>query len=267
MKKQLDRGQGFSILELMVAMAIFLVICAAMFGLLQMSQRKFSSESQMSGSFQEARLAIDQIVRDVNVAGYPSLSMFSAVPSSPASYAVGPVAWSPNYPAASCVVGTGGSGTCVSPGDYDLIVETRLGTDTTVSWVRYHFDPTTSTLYRAVVTKNGGDPVTATSGAGVMVPFLSNVMNNPGSALLGQITATYPSMFPGGQPQPIFQYTCDTPARAVPCSTAGFSAIPQNIRDVDVTLIVATPQRDMQTQTLKLVELNGRGHRLNNPTN
>jgi hypothetical protein len=32
---------------------------------------------------------------------------------------------------------------------------------------------------------------------------------------------------------------------------------------VDVTLIVATPQRDMQTQMLKLVELNGRGHTLN----
>jgi prepilin-type N-terminal cleavage/methylation domain-containing protein len=255
---------GFTILELLIAMAVFLVICAAMFGLLQMSQQKFSSESQMSGSFPEARLAIDQIVRDVNVAGYPSQSMFSTTPG-PANYALGPVAWSPNYPSASCIVGT--VGTCVSPSDYDLIVETRLGTDTTVSWVRYHLDTATSILYRAVVPKTGGDPVTATSGAGVMVPFLSNVMNNPGSTLLAQITTTYPSMFPGGQPQPIFQYTCDTPAGAVPCSSAGFAAIPQNIRDVDVTLIVATPQRDMQTQTLKLVELNGRGHRLNSQTN
>jgi hypothetical protein len=36
--------------------------------------------------------------------------------------------------------------------------------------------------------------------------------------------------------------------------------------DVDVTLIVSTPTRDAQTQRLKIVELNGRGHRLN-PSN
>ena len=70
-------------------------------------------------------------------------------------------------------------------------------------------------------------------------------------------------MFPGGVPQPIFQYTCATPAGPTPCPTAGVYNLPQNISDVDVTLIVATPQRDAQTQMLKLVELNGRGHTLN----
>jgi hypothetical protein len=38
---------------------------------------------------------------------------------------------------------------------------------------------------------------------------------------------------------------------------------PRNIRDVVITLIVATPQIDLQTQRIKLVELSGRGHRLN----
>ena len=49
----------------------------------------------------------------------------------------------------------------------------------------------------------------------------------------------------------------------MPCPLAGTSDLPQNISDVDVTLIVATPQPDMQTQMLNLVELNGRGHTLN----
>jgi len=36
-----------------------------------------------------------------------------------------------------------------------------------------------------------------------------------------------------------------------------------NIREVEVTLIVLTQQPDMQTGRLRLVTLNGRGHRLN----
>jgi len=242
---------GFSILELMVAMAIFLVLCGAMFGLLQVSQQKYSSETQLSGAVQDARLALDQIVRDFNVSGYPSLEMFSSQPTLPVTYALGPVAWSPNYPSAVCTIGTGGGGSCTTPGDYDLILETRLGTDPSVSWVRYQLISTT--LYRGVVQKSSTDPATATSGSGVMVPFLANVVN---------------AVNPNGSPQPIFRYTCDTPGGPIACasSAAGLANSPLNIRDVDVTLIVATPQRDMQTQVVKFVELNGRGHR-SNPTN
>jgi hypothetical protein len=99
-----------------------------------------------------------------------------------------------------------------------------------------------------------------------MVPFLVNVMNNPSAGDLAEITAAYPSMFPGGQPVPIFQYACDTGTGTIACPNAGTSNAPANIRDVDVTLIVRTPSRDLQTQRWKLVELNGRGHRLN-PSN
>ncbi len=267
-----SNAPGFTILEMLIAMSVFLVICAAMFGLLQMSQTRYASENQLSASFQEARLVMDQIVRDVNVSGYPSMSLYSTLPTDQSTFAVGPVAWSPNYyPLNPCSIGTAGGGTCATPGDYDLIVETRLGNDPDVSWVHYYL--TGTTLYRAILPKppTGGDPISAFSGAsGVAVPFLENVMNNPNGTLLAQITATYPTMFPGDKPVPIFQYMCNVPAgptgnlsQPVPCPTA--SALygqPQNISDVDVTLIVATPQRDMQTQVLKVVELNGRGHTL-----
>jgi prepilin-type N-terminal cleavage/methylation domain-containing protein len=257
--------RGFTILELMVATAIFLVLCAAMFGLLQVSQQKYSNETQLSGAFQETRLAVDQIVRDFNVAGYPGLSLFSKVPGDSSRYAIGPVAWDPNYPdpALACAIGTGGGGTCQTPGDFDLIVETDLGSG--VSWIRYQLIGTT--LYRSVVPKtSGADPRLATSTPNVMVPFLTNVMNNS-TAQIPQIVAQYPAMFPGGGPQPIFKYTCDTPAGPQLCATApGSSGVPNNIRDVDITLIVMTRQPDLQTQRLELVELNGRGHRVN-PSN
>jgi prepilin-type N-terminal cleavage/methylation domain-containing protein len=201
MRAKGSKQAGVTLLELMVAMGIFLVISGAMFGLLQMSQQRYASESQLSGSFQEARLALDQIVRDVNSSGYPSLGLFSVIPSDAANYAVGPVAWSPNYlSGAPCAIGTGGGGTCSSPGDFDLIVETNVGSG--VTWIRYKLVETT--LYRAVVPKTKNvDPATATSVAGVMVPFVENVMNNADASQIATITATYPSMFPGGAPQPV----------------------------------------------------------------
>ena len=260
----MTRPRGFTILELMIAMAIFTVICGAMFGLLQLSQQKYSSETQLSGAFQETRLAVDQIVRDFSVSGYPAVSMFSKVPADSSQYALNPVAWDPNYPVTFCLVGTAGGGTCQTPGDFDLIVETDLGSG--VSWVRYQLIGTT--LYRTVVGKTAvGDPVNATSPASLRVPFLTNVMNNvmntSSAGLLTQINSAYPSMFPGGAPQPIFKYTCNTPAGPKPCPLAGNDGVPGNIRDVDINLIVMTRSPDAQTQVLKLVELNGRGHRVN----
>jgi prepilin-type N-terminal cleavage/methylation domain-containing protein len=232
--------RGFTIMELMIATAIFLVICGAMFALLQLSQQKYSGETQLSGAFQETRLAIDQIVRDFNVSGYPSQSMYSKLPSDTTQYAQSPVAWSPNYPGVPCSVGAATGAACATPGDFDLILETDLGNG--VSWIRYQLNGTT--LSRAVVPKTAGlTPDQATTAAGVMVPFLTNVVNSP--------------------VQPIFKYTCDTPAGPQPCAAAGNYGVVNNIRDVDITLIVMTRQPDPQTRQLKLVELNGRGHRAN----
>jgi len=270
MKTGRQSEQGFTILEMMMAVAIFLIICAVMFDLLNLSQKKYSSETQLTAAYQDARLALDQIVRDVNASGFPPAGLYSVVPSSPQSFASSAVAWSPGYTTlpqpVPCLIGTAGGGTCQTPGDYDLIVETRLGRDANVSWIWYHLDPPTSILYRAVITKTSGDPYTTVQTSGAQVAFLANVMNDAPTAqpaLLTQINANYPSMFPGAAAQPIFQYSCDTPSGTMPCPLAGNYDSPQNIRDVDVTLIVKTPQPDMQTQALKLVELNGRGHRVN----
>ena len=267
MTSQADNRKGFTLIELLLAMAVFLIICGAIFALLQLSQQRYSSETQLSGAFQEARLAVDQIVRDVNDAGFPSAGMFSTTPD-PAFYAVTPVAWSPGYPSLpACQIGTGGGGTCTTPGDFDLILETTLQTQSgpVVSWIRYQLPAGSTTLYRAVVAKTDGDPSAAFSTPGVMVPFLNNVMNNA-TGQFSQIQAWYPAMFPNGN-VPIFQYMCDTPVGTVGCPNAANSYnSPQNVRDVDITLIVQTQLPDAQTGQLKLIELNGRGHRLN-PSN
>src|SRR5258707_6946007 len=163
-------------MELLIATAILLVICGAMFGLLQLSQQKYSSETQLSGAFQETRLAIDQIVRDFNVSGYPSQSIFSKLPSDTTQYAVDPVAWSPNYPGTPCSVGSPVGAPCTTPSDFDLILEADLGNG--VSWIRYQLKGTT--LYRAVAPKAAAtSPPSGTSGPASQGSFLTKVLHAP----------------------------------------------------------------------------------------
>ena len=253
---QIDKKQsGFTLLEMLVSVLVFVLISGTMFQLLTMTQKKSQTDSQVRDTFQEARLGLDQIVRDINDAGYPPANHFSVLPVV-TSYAQSPVAWSPTYPLTPCTIG----GTCTTPGPYDIIFEEDYDGSGTVKWVRYQLQGTT--LWRGVTNKVVGvDPATATSAAGVMYPYVQNVMNNASAAQIAQIQATYPNMFPGANPVPIFNYTLDNAVVGSGCTGAVSS--PCNVRDVQVTLIVQTPQRDMQNNVLRLVELNGRGHRLN----
>jgi type II secretory pathway pseudopilin PulG len=249
---------GFTLMELMVSVAIFMLICGAIFELMGTTQNRFRTESQVLSAFEEARLGLDQIVRDVNDSGYPPQNHFSGAFSAPpvTAYAVSPIAWSPNYaPATPCQIGTAGGGTCTSPTDFDLIVEGDVD-GSGVQWIRYQLLGTT--LMRGVAPKAAGDPAVAG-----MLPYVLNVMNNAPPAQIAQFQAAYPAMFPGGTPQPLFQFTCDAPNGPVLCQNAAGNNSPANVRDVDITLIVMTPQRDAQTNQIHLVELNGRGHRVN----
>jgi hypothetical protein len=70
-------------------------------------------------------------------------------------------------------------------------------------------------------------------------------------------------MFPGGNPVPIFQYTCNTPFGPKPCVSAGSYNSPVNVADVEITLIVMAPTNDARSGMPRLIELHGRGHSLN----
>jgi len=86
---------GFTLVEMLVSVLVFLLISGTIFQLLSTTQRKGQTESQFRDTFQEARLGLDQIVRDISDAGYPPANHFSVLP--PVSgYAQTPVAWSPN---------------------------------------------------------------------------------------------------------------------------------------------------------------------------
>ena len=265
-----QKQAGFTLIELLTALGIFLIVCGAAFTLLASSQQRARTESQVLTSFQEARLALDQIVRDVNDAGYPPPSYSDGVP---AHFASTPFAWSPNYTIPSpCTIGI----SCITPADIDIIIETNpnpldpsCAPNCPVQWIRYKLDTTTSTLMRGISPKQTShDPAVDT--AATFAPLVQNVVNNASAAQIAQYQAIYPGMFPGGNPVPIFTFSCDSPAipqspppPTTSCLSAGADNKPANIRDVMVTLIVAAPLPDATTGQPRLVQLVGRGRRVN----
>ena len=255
--------RGFTLIELLTALGIFLLVCGAAFTLLGTSQQRYQTDTQVLNSFQEARLGLDQIVRDVNDSGYPPPSFNDGVHT---NFTDSPFAWSTGYPTNANPTGTPCTigGNCITPGDFDLIIETKINSqDPGVSWVRYQLQGTTLVRGTAPKTWNQ-DPDTYTTNIGQFAPFVQNVVNNAPTA---QMIAAYPGMFPGGNPVPIFSYTCDTPTApqtAPPaCPAAGPDNSPRNIRDVVVTLIVAAPLPDATSGQPRLVQLSGRGRRVN----
>lgn len=71
-------GAGFSLLEMMISMAVLLVVTGAVFDQLMVMQRKAAAEAMKVDSSQQAREFIDQMVRDLHQAGYPKSSMYAA---------------------------------------------------------------------------------------------------------------------------------------------------------------------------------------------
>ncbi len=254
-KQQKRTQQGFTLAELLVSSTVFVLLAGAAFSLLSSSSQRFKTDSQILTSFQEARLGIDQIARDVADSGFPPRNHFSA-PATPSNlYAAAPFAWAPGYVAGALCNGA----TCTTPTQFDLIVEEDYD-GTGVKWIRYQLPAGTTTLLRAVAPKTvGADPDATT--AAVLLPYLQNVMNNATGTQIAAIQAAYPTMFPGNTPVPLFTYTCDVVGGSpAPCTAAN---TPADIRDVGITIIVQAPSLDNKTFSLRLVELNGMGHRLN----
>ena len=227
--KALARAQGYSLIELMVATVLFTIISGTVFSLLLSAQLQYQGESSVSAAFQQANVAIDQIVRDVHSAGYPPKSSFMAAVSDahPENYAV-PFAWNPNYSSSPCTV----NGNCTTPGDYDLILEADVGNR--VQWIRYSLQGTT--LMRAVVRKAPfADPLASTDA--FLLPYLENVQNGPGNKSL-----------------PIFSYGFDATV------TQHWVT---NIREVNISLIVDSAKPDPQTHAVRTIALTGQAVRFN----
>ena len=250
MRKQ----RGTSAVEMMVVVLVFTLLAGAAFRLLNVSQQRYRMESDVLDSFQAAQVALDQMARDIHTSGYPPVNSYTpaAAVTQFTKVACAPFAWSPGYPAADCTTKapcTVGAG-CTTPNGFDLIVETDFGNGNGVQWIRYQLNGTT--LFRGVAAKQAGaDPAVVTQPT--LVPYVDNVMNNASAAQIAQIQKSYPGMFPGGAPVPVFTYKYDS----------GQPNTPPNIREVNLTLIVQAQTLDPLTQQPRVVTLTARARRIN----
>ena len=70
------KQRGFSLLELLLVIAILSLIVGAVFSQMGDAQRRLNAEETKLGDFQEARDFVDQFFRDINQAGTPNIRMF-----------------------------------------------------------------------------------------------------------------------------------------------------------------------------------------------
>jgi hypothetical protein len=265
------RQRGFSVLELVMVVAVFTMVTGAVFVLLDAAQQRYRAESELLDSFQGARIALDQITRDVHAAGYPpAKSLAGGQADANSTRLAYPFAWAPGYNtrpslAAPCLVGTGVlAGNCVHPNAFELVLESDLDPENGngVEWIRYTLQ--NNTLFRGVASKvDGGDPVAVT--APFMVPLVEGVMNNASAADQARIRASYPNLFLQGA-VPLFTYRFENKAgcpNQPPPPNLAQPAPPACIRDVGITLIVQSPALDPRTRQPRVATLTGLARRIN----
>lgn len=82
-KKSSRKQAGFTLLELMVALTTGIIVVAAAYGLAGASSRQFQLQQRISTTQSSVRMALDQMQRDIERAGYlgPSNSAAGVMPS------------------------------------------------------------------------------------------------------------------------------------------------------------------------------------------
>src|SRR3989304_4180050 len=77
-----ESERGFSLIEVLISMAITLIVMGAVFGLLTRGQRSFQREPEVADLQQSARAALDLVTRDILQAGTglpPEFPAFSRI--------------------------------------------------------------------------------------------------------------------------------------------------------------------------------------------
>jgi len=140
-------SKGFSLIELVIVMAILLVVSAAVFKLVAVATERSSTEQTKLDMFQEAREFMDQMSRDLRGAGYPN-------PRNVVSTVLTQVPERNDHHAAVGLVKVE-AGDLWFEGDVDGTGE--------VSTIKYHLDTSTANhcpcLKRSQLPKVDGDPL------------------------------------------------------------------------------------------------------------
>jgi prepilin-type N-terminal cleavage/methylation domain-containing protein len=170
---------GFSLLELMIVLVIVLTVTGAVFQVINLSTQRSTTEQVKLDMFQEAREFMDQMARDLRVAGYPS----------PRNIDQSVLVQDPIYNDRHAAVGI------VKIDTGDLWFEGDVDGSGKVWVVRYHLDTTGNgcpCLKRSQLEKIDADPVTGQTTEQYQIEVQGVQSNNIFSAYNSGATVSLP---------------------------------------------------------------------------
>jgi len=149
-----NRSQGFSVVELLVAMGISLVLLAGVVTLFANSRRSYESNDHLAKIQENGRFALDTIMRDLRTAGYAGCA--KGVPFNNTLNSNTTLPW--NF--SQSVAGFQSTGAAWTP-TIDALVQSPAAVNSDVLVVRSP-DPDAATQYLASDLAGGTDDVTIT---------------------------------------------------------------------------------------------------------
>jgi type IV pilus assembly protein PilW len=189
--------RGFSLVELLVVLAVFTFIVGGLFTVLNKGQVRYAFEQDVTEAQQSARNAIDMMGREIRLAGFPKTSYYDG--------ALG-------YNTNSNTIANG----FTTSNATDMVFEGDINEDGIVEVVEYNLN--SSTLQRSAVPKPGGG-VAAT-------PSFKTLAENVRS-----LSFTYYD------------------------AAGSTTAVPANVRRVQVNLNLSTSRVDPETHRLRTVSV------------
>jgi type IV pilus assembly protein PilW len=223
--------KGFSLIELMTAVAITGIIVAAGFTILTSSNKATNTTDQLAGTQQSARLAMELLSRDIKMAGFGSTGAAAGACATPI------------VPGDNNIAGND-----TGPDQVSLLVPATSNAVT--SWTLSAQAPTTagsSFTQIALTTANINDMVSAGMANGSYISLGGtpsvpvSVINAAGGTITFASSIGAPALFPAGTPVYLLQcvtYAISTNAvtcgSAAPCLTRNGQAIAEGVEDLQL---------------------------------
>lgn len=235
---------GFSLIELLTVLVILTLVMGAVFSQMIQVQQRYQLEQTKLDMFQESRDFMDQMTRDLHMAGYPSSKMFAASTlTTPINNdfrnAVGLVQVTPT----------------------SIIFEGDVDGDGQVDSVRYTLisDPANPGscpcwVQRSQVPKVSADPLTG-QGTNASNEVQNVINSNAGMGIVGQIALpsgviTNQALYGQYAVNPVFQAFDNAGNPVSPGAAIDIDTNPigiKSIKSIRITLNVLGTQPDMRT--------------------
>jgi len=286
--------RGFSLIEIMVVLVIFMIIAGAVFGAINVAQVRYAAEKRFLESFQGARIGVDLMVRDIHNAGYPPPytypGNFPYLPTGPTPVTIpNPVPWEVPTQAApglqdrfavgivgvrggvvdlGCTV-NGGAFPCQFPNAFDLILELDIDPESTnpalgptIEWVRYQLCWIQADGTCLPTPRVGGVTATSVITRGVQTKVTGL---DPSAVVLSNVpfveNIVQDSSLPVGAGLP--DGTRNTAVFTYVCVGGAATCAVEQVESVIITLRVRSADPDLQTRQAREITLRGLGRRLN----